>query len=315
MATKERTTTPIKGKKVSEIKSNLLRPSTTSHFYVEIGLPAGSIRNALKNVLGTVAVEQNQLNLLCSEAVLPGSQLATTEVMNNITGVTERHAYRRIYDETIDLTFYVDAKNYLPIMFFETWMSEIVNEDQNEALDDDYNYRNKYPNDYVAQGLKVIKFEKDFQDQNIDITGVTSPFQPSGKSSRKIRNGSGTSLEYQFVRSFPRSITSMPVSYDGSNLLKCSVQMTYLRYVVHRFIGGNFPGSSYTPFTQSTFNFPGGFGNQGLPSKGKIASGMMMNRGILGSNIQQALRRQGLPANTTKVRFWGKGSNMRVEAL
>ena len=71
MATKERTTTPIKGKKVSEIKSNLLRPSTTSHFYVEIGLPAGSLQSTLKDVLGTVAVEQNQLNLMCSEAVLP----------------------------------------------------------------------------------------------------------------------------------------------------------------------------------------------------------------------------------------------------
>ena len=174
MATKERTTTPIKGKKVSEIKSNLLRPSTTSHFYVEIGLPAGSLQSTLKDVLGT---DQNQLNLLCSEAVLPGSQLATTEVMNNITGVTERHAYRRIYDETIDLTFYVDAKNYLPIVFFETWMNEIVNEDQNDALDGNFNYRNMYPDDYVAQGLKVIKFEKDFEDQTNDVKGITAPFQ------------------------------------------------------------------------------------------------------------------------------------------
>ena len=109
MATKNRSEVAAKGKSVSEIKSNLLSPSTTSHFYVEIGLPAGSLQSTLKDVLGTVAVGQTQLNLLCSEAVLPGSQLATTEVMNNITGVTERHAYRRIYDETIDLTFYVDA--------------------------------------------------------------------------------------------------------------------------------------------------------------------------------------------------------------
>ena len=122
-------------------------------------------------------------------------------------------------------------------------------------------------NDYVAQGLKVIKFEKDYDDQTNDIKGTM------GSRSYKIRNGSGTSLEYQFVRSFPRSITSMPVSYDGSNLLKCSVQMTYLRYVVHRFIGGNFPGSSYTPFTQSTFNFPGGFA-------GQFASRALSNTGI-----------------------------------
>ena len=71
---------------------------------------------------------------MCSEAVLPGSQLATTEMNNDFTGVTERHAYRRIYDETIDLTFYVDADNYLPIRFFEEWISGIVNEDQQDAL-------------------------------------------------------------------------------------------------------------------------------------------------------------------------------------
>ena len=25
----------------------------------------------------------------------------------------------------------------------------------------------------------------------------------------------------------------MPVSYDGSSLLKCSVSMTYVRYIIH----------------------------------------------------------------------------------
>ena len=105
----------------------------------------------------------------------------------------------------------------------------------------------------------------------------------------------------------------MPVSYDGSNLLKCSVQMSYIRYVMHQFKGGNKPGVSYNPWQQAIFNI-GGLGNRGSGG-GKIASGQMMQRGILGDNIQQALRRQGLPANTNKVRFWGKGSNMRVEAL
>ena len=311
MASKSRTVP--KKRSVSDIKSNLLRPATTSHYEVVIGLPTGSLNTVLRNALGTMNVEGQQLQLMCCEASLPGSQLATTEVMNDYTGVTERHAYRRIYDETIDLTFYVDAKNYLPIVFFETWMNEIVNEDQNDALDGNFNYRNMYPDDYVAQGLKVIKFEKDYNDQYNDVKGITAPFQPSGSSSYRVRQGTGISLEYEFVRSFPRSITSMPVSYDGSNLLKCSVQMSYIRYVMHQFKGGNKPGVSYNPWQQAIFNI-GGLGNRGSGG-GKIASGQMMQRGILGDNIQQALRRQGLPANTNKVRFWGKGSNMRVEAL
>ena len=45
--------------------------------------------------------------------------LATFEVNNDRTGVTERHVHRRMFDDRIDLTFYVDAGKYLPIKFFE----------------------------------------------------------------------------------------------------------------------------------------------------------------------------------------------------
>ena len=37
-------------------------------------------------------------------------------------GVTEKHVHRRIFDDRIDLTFYVDAGLYQPIRFFEEWM-------------------------------------------------------------------------------------------------------------------------------------------------------------------------------------------------
>ena len=234
---------------VSNIKKNLLRPATTSHFEVRIGLPMLVLPpNNKENILGSVlkkfldGTRQEQLNLMCSETVLPGSQLATTEVFNDFTGVTERHAYRRIYDETIDLTFYVDAGNYLPIMFFETWMNAIVNENQDDAVNGNYNYRIMYPDEYVASGLKIIKFEK------------------TGQNQTNRHYGSGQ-LEYSFVRSYPRSITSMPVTYDASQLLKVSVQMTYLRYVVHQYPGNSrytpVPGGGNTPFDQAQFNLNG----------------------------------------------------------
>ena len=127
-----------KPRSVSDVVSNLLQPSLTSHFDVLIGLPQSSLGTQLRRFLGP---NQDKLHLMCSEAVLPGSQLATTEMNNDFTGVTERHAYRRIYDETIDLSFFVDAKNYLPIRFFEEWISGAVNEDQREALAKDYFYR------------------------------------------------------------------------------------------------------------------------------------------------------------------------------
>jgi|TARA_Y100000033_G_scaffold40985_1_gene41251 hypothetical protein len=218
MASKE-----IKPQSVSELTSKMLRPSLSSYFLVEIPFPTGSVRDKLSKILDTPN-DQEKLNLHCAEASLPGSSLATYEINNDRTGVTERHAYRRIFDDRIDLTFYVDAEEYLPIKFFETWMRSIVGEDPDLNPFDTpglpprpdqtpvnlkskaYNYRVKYPDDYMAdQGLKVFKFERDY-------TNV---------------------LEYEFIRSFPVSMNSIPVSYDGNDLLRCTVSMSYIRYVMN----------------------------------------------------------------------------------
>ena len=231
---------------VSDIKSKLLRPALTSHFEVQLSFP-----EALRSFLG---VDQDNVNLSCCEASLPGSQLATLENNNDRTGVTERHAYRRQFDDRIDLTFYVDAKNYTAIRFFEGWISYIMNEDQDDnpfsggggpTIDQppnlasrEYNYRVKYPNDYIAdQGLKVIKFERDYQQQ----------------------------LTYEFIRSFPLSISSMPISFDASSLLKVTVSMSYIRYIVLKTPSktesqGEFnPFNLFNPGDQADFN-----GNQFL---------------------------------------------------
>jgi len=219
-------------KSVDDIKSSLLRPSLTSHFYVEIPVPSnGANSDSFKQKLQENGVswptkDQDTLNLLCSEAVLPGSSLATFEVNNDRTGVTERHVHRRMFDDRIDLTFYVDAGNYLPIKFFETWIDFITSgatetgdgEQNNALINKNYFYRMNYPDDYTAdQGLKVIKFERDTY-KSSSRGGYNRP--------------TGSVLEYNFVRSFPLSIASMPVSYDASSLLKCTVSMSYIRYVV-----------------------------------------------------------------------------------
>tara|TARA_B100001564_G_scaffold225605_1_gene190182 strand:- start:40 stop:831 length:792 start_codon:yes stop_codon:yes gene_type:complete len=191
---------------IDVIKATLLTPATTSHFDVEISVPSGELGGKLNSVLGG-SVQQDRLNIMCSDASLPGSSLATLELTNDHHGVTEKHAYRRIFEDRIDLTFYVDANGYLPIKFFETWMSEIMNEDSDDARSSNYFYRSKYPDDYTAdQGLKIIKFEKDHN----------------------------RSIEYEFFRTFPLAINSMPVSYDGSSLLKCTVSMCYIRYILRK---------------------------------------------------------------------------------
>ena len=195
---------------ISTLKSKLLQPALTSHF--EVNIPSGSVPNAIK--IGD-KVEQDDLNLFCTEATLPGSSVNVFEVNNDYTGVTEKFAHRKMYDGSIDFTFYVDAQNYSAIRFFERWMryttgEEGSNRDDGEErkyTDFNYNYRIRYPDGvggYRCEGLTITKFERSHRSR----------------------------LVYNFVKSFPTAVSSMPVSYDSSNLLKCTVTMSYMRYFI-----------------------------------------------------------------------------------
>lgn len=62
----------------------------------------------------------------------------------------------------------------------------------------------KFPEEYRTD-IFVQKFEKDFIN----------------------------STEYTFIGAYPISINSMPISYDSSQLLKCTVSFSYIRYFMN----------------------------------------------------------------------------------
>ena len=209
---------PPQRKSISQVKAQLLNPATTSHFQVSVSFQSREF-NRFKQEVG-LNLDQGRLNILCSDTSLPGSSFATADITNNIPGVRERHVYRRTYDESINLSFYCDADQYLPIRFFEAWMNFITNttnRDDPEFQNVDrtsHFYRVKFPKTedgggYQQGSLELTKFEK-----NLD-------------SRRQTRT-----LTYKFVNCFPLAINSMPVSYDGSQLLKCTVSMAYSRYFI-----------------------------------------------------------------------------------
>ena len=206
-----------KVRKVADIKAKLLNPALTSHFEVQIPLPNGAVRAELESIRPDGGEQQDALNIRCTNASLPGSNLATLELNNTYHGVTQRHAYRRVYDDRIDLEFLVDADDYLPIRFFEKWIDSIMLQTQggegNESpVSQSYSYRASYSDDYVCpSGLKIVKFER---------TGKNGDY-------------TGSALEYTFVNAYPFTISSMPISYDSSSLLKCTVSFSYLRYVIN----------------------------------------------------------------------------------
>ena len=182
---------------IDQIKSALLRPSLTSKFSVHINSPS-VLQNFYNNA------EKEEFHMSCSEASLPGSSLNTQEITDDRHGVTERNAYRRMYDDRIDLTFYVEGEKYTQIRYFETWINFIVGDDERDVrASSRYDYRVKYPEEY-KKDMRITKFEKDH----------------------------GLNLTYSFVDTYPIAINSMPLSYGTTDILKCTVSMTYLRYLV-----------------------------------------------------------------------------------
>ena len=238
-------------KSLSDIRATILRPAMTSQFYMQIAFPR-EVESYMKNQRGLTdpqgGVLSGGLNLACSEASLPGSSLATLELTSDHTGVTERHVHRRMFDDRIDLTFYVDAQNYLPIRAFEYWMEYITGGGEVTGPEaNSYYYRMNYPDLYTLdQGFKVIKFERDFDG--------------SFKGTGGVVNGTQRGITYNFVRSYPIAVASMPVSYDASSLLKCTVSMSYIRYYITDRVG------DVSNNTQTTADDPNNTNNQTTPS-------------------------------------------------
>ena len=197
--------------RVTDIKSRLLNVAQTSQYRLTLPVPS-AVKSRVSDLSG---IDLDNINLLCSEANLPGSSLATHDVTNDYQGVTEKMAYRRIYDDTLGLTFYVD-RNYNVIRLFERWIDYI------SGITDPKKYKSPFTNQRVAypktykNDIFLTKFERD---HHSDESAV-----------RK------TILEYTFVQAFPRDITAIPVSYEASQVLKCSVSFSFIRYVVEKTI-------------------------------------------------------------------------------
>ena len=239
----------VKPRGIQDITSVLLNPALTSHYHINIGAPFNDdgFSTFLKNTGCTYGnTQQDQLNLQCCEASLPGSQLATSEITTDFYGVTERHVYRRQFDDRIDLNFYCDAEQYLPIRFFEAWMNYITNT-TSDIENENYSYRMKFPSKYKGP-LEITKFEKNTLSKN------------------KVKP-----LTYKFLNCFPLAISSMPVTYDSSDLLKCNVSFAYSRYYIAEGIG---VAEFTNPSAQANYNnVSNGFSVGGIPNQPAMNSG------------------------------------------
>ena len=211
--------------KTSELKTRITNLAQTSVYQLKIQLPTGlsSLLRETGRDLDYNRAGEN-IELLCDSAVLPGSSFATHEPTNDYAGVTEKMAYRRMYDGTLDLSFMVD-RNYNVIEMLDGWLDFIsgvgITGSRQSYKSRHVNYRMTYPEQYRTE-LYLTKFEKDvsYPDDFGDvIEGVLDPPKQ---------------LLYTFVGAFPSSVTSTPVSYGPSDVLRVNVSFSYMRYVRER---------------------------------------------------------------------------------
>ena len=191
------------------VAKNLIGPlAQTNHFLVTFSSLTPAVESYLANYTGIRNIKSflsRQLGILCSDAVLPTSTLATAEVKNNFMGVPQQFAHTRFYTD-ISYSFYID-EDYTLLKIFEGWMEYITSGASRDVEQDHRAYyrRMRYPDSYKCNTMYINKFEKNYK----------------------------RTLRYRFVNVFPKSIDAVPVSYGSADILKVSVNFNYDRYIVN----------------------------------------------------------------------------------
>ena len=189
---------------ISDFLPRFQNVAQTSQYLVKFALPSDQSSTSLRSFLRRKGVNDRfvveDAGLLCSDAVLPGSALASIDTRGDFQGVVERFAHTRNFTQ-IQLEFYVDNE-YKSMKFIEHWMEYITGANTN-LTSDAYHFQLNYPETYKSNETKIIKFERDYN----------------------------RFLEYRFIGLFPLALNSTRVSYQGSQVLKASASFSYDRYI------------------------------------------------------------------------------------
>ncbi len=196
-------------RRISDFKPTLTKLAQTSHYEVRFGRAVGGLGNYLRKRGVDKRFIAGEMGLLCNQASLPGSQLATANITGAYTGITEKFAHSRIY-VPITLNFYVDD-DYKVIKFLEHWMEYTAGGTHAPGgrigpitqSKSNYYVRMQYPDDYRMEETKIMKFERDYSNN----------------------------LEYTFFNLFPQNLGAIQVGYDASKILTASCTFEYTRYV------------------------------------------------------------------------------------
>ena len=173
----------------------------TSKFMVKFVLPNSPLRRFMRQKGINDRFISDNIGLLCSDAVLPGSAMASLNTAGDYQGLVEKFAHTRQFTQ-INIDFYVDNE-YKSLKFMEHWMEYIAGQSDADPVRDAYHFKMAYPDEYKSNDTRIVKFE-------------ANHFQ---------------FLEYRFVGLFPIALNSTRVSYQGSQVLKATASFSFDRYI------------------------------------------------------------------------------------
>ena len=190
-----------------EAKSLIGGLAQTNHYVVSFSSLTPAVETYLKRYSRLKNLREflsRRAGILCSDASLPTSNLATAEVKDSFMGIPQEYAHTRLFTD-MDFTFYVD-QDYTILKIFEGWM-EYIGSGANRRLrqqDKGFYRRMQYPDNYKVNTMQITKFEKNHRRE----------------------------LRYKFINAFPKSITPIQVSYGDADVLRVTVSFNFDRYVV-----------------------------------------------------------------------------------
>ena len=179
------------------------KPSLSNYFNVNIGATFDGVNTS----------EETSIDFLAYEAVLPGTSYETTQVFGDRQGITETFANKRVYPP-VDVSFYIDH-NYTVLRFFEDWMAKM---NPNKGIIGNSYQKFNYPGNNSTgykKEVTIYKFERNFREPSQRLVEAGVYGMPSNRSRYILRNA------------YPTNLISVPLSYEGANILRTTVTFNY----------------------------------------------------------------------------------------
>lgn len=160
----------------------------------------------IPGILETGNPTTREMNILCSNATLPGKQILTTD--RRIGMEFQKVAYGYAVDD-ISLTFYL-MNDYGVKDYFDAWANLVLNQETGEV---------GYKQDY-AKTVKIHQLRRPRKGFSANIGPLTGT----------VDIGGGTIYAVELVDAFPTTISGVQLSNELDGLVQLSVQLSYTKW-------------------------------------------------------------------------------------